>query len=660
MTLMSKEQAKALSDQFISPAGYAGMFGLIVGYSADVHFLNTAIEKFTLQTTMQRAYQGAMRLALVLDPRRAQLSPTACPGLIHLPFRSEGKRNFNLLHSKVALLGFKSLASDDHLFRLVVSTGNWTRQTLEDSLDFVWSIDVDLRSDDKQGIADIAAAYHLLSDILTNVDTRIFNPAAGNIHGIVGGRDYYNFHRILTGIKRTQGIKARFFDNRTQALCAQLAPLIKHHSGDKKRNLLLLGSGFYENSEHRGSPKVLSHIHNTLLEQGLLSLGAQKHIVVNPDSCQAVAHSFGSLIKDKWQVYLAYDPLSKQGKQSRSLHGKFIFSAYKQRNRDSCGQAWVYLGSGNLTKPGFTQKASYSGGNLEAGIVFSPKGLTWGGEDNPDSAISNKFPVCLEKEYQVTDLNSLQSGSEFTEQQSQHIALPIAYFVITRTAQQYCVLKPNVPFTSKCKFDKRHRGQYRVKNTERINWYGETPRQLTVSYHNDGMTLSADIPVIDEFGRIAATVLPQLELDDAWQAFSAFPNALSVADDSIDQKGQGGGTASASSSTSSEDKSYLINAMMGLVELIAEKQTQVLEQDWPQWCARLEQTLLQLKQNEAFAYFKELAVNPLSPLWHSPFRPQFAETVENEHGKRYEKTLSRIEKKLELAQLHRIGTGDAI
>lgn len=57
----------------------------------------------------------------------------------------------------------------------------------------------------------------------------------------------------------------------------------------------------------------------------------------------------------------------------RSLHAKFIFSAnWAKKKSNKCSSPWVYLGSGNLTKPGFMNKAG-SVGNLEAGVVFALK-----------------------------------------------------------------------------------------------------------------------------------------------------------------------------------------------------------------------------------------------------------------------------------------------
>ena len=77
------------------------------------------------------------------------------------------------------------------------------------------------------------------------------------------------------------------------------------------------------------------------------------------------------------------------------------------------------------------------------------------------------------------------------------------------------------------------------------------------------------------------------------------------------------------------DRSCPINSMMAMVELIAERQTQIPQRDWLQWCTRLEQTFSQLKNSSVFSFFKEMKINPLFSLWHAPFRLSLRRVVLN-------------------------------
>ena len=123
----------SLAQHFEAPDDWVGCFGWLCGFSADSGFLDDAVERFVRRTHAQRAYEGRIALAVMLDPSSPQISPKDVPGVLHLPI--SGQYPFRLLHAKVAMLGFRH--TSDPLrwrLRLLVSTGNWTRQTLEDSL----------------------------------------------------------------------------------------------------------------------------------------------------------------------------------------------------------------------------------------------------------------------------------------------------------------------------------------------------------------------------------------------------------------------------------------------------------------------------------------------------------------------------------------------
>jgi hypothetical protein len=94
---------------------------------------------------------------------------------------------------------------------------------------------------------------------------------------------------------------------------------------------------------------------------------------------------------------------------------------------------------------------------------------------------------------------------------------------------------------------------------------------------------------------------------------------------------------------------------MQLIENIAAKQTSVSKVDWVTWCTRLEQCLIQAAGSRVLEEFLKLNLNPLSPLWHCPFRPAFASTGETEEGLLYESVLKRVEAAWNVAGLSRFG-----
>src|ERR1700692_3080137 len=161
----------SLAQLFDPPDDYHGIFGWICGYSADVGFLEDAAERFSGLTKAQREHRGRMMLVVMLDPGNPQILPSEVPGVLHLPAKST-TLPFLLLHAKVAVLGFQGL--DRFLLRVIVTTGNWTRQTLEESLDLAWYMDVEDKPSDssRQDRTDLAAVWSFLAWVRSHFDAR--------------------------------------------------------------------------------------------------------------------------------------------------------------------------------------------------------------------------------------------------------------------------------------------------------------------------------------------------------------------------------------------------------------------------------------------------------------------------------------------------------
>ena len=162
--------------------------------------------------------------------------------------------------------------------------------------------------------------------------------------------------------------------------------------------------------------------------------------------------------------------------------------------------------------------------------------------------------------------------------------------------------------------------------------------------------------MIDEYGRIAATTIPQLDIDEAWNQLENFP----IPPDDEDVRGDDGRDASGSGETVKYENAkaqYSTRQMMKLIENIAAKQTAILHVDWSMWCTRLEQCLIQAAGSSVLDEFKKLKVNPLSPLKHSPFRPDFAINSETSEGHQYELALQRVETAWQVGSLDDLGDG---
>lgn len=655
----------SLAQHFESPDNFRGSFGWICGYSADAGFLNDAAFRFTRQTDAQRKYNGSISLAMILDPGNPNLTLIDAPGIAHLPIRNFNDKPFLLQHAKVAILGFQH-ESDSHRWqlRLIVSTGNWTRGTLEDSLDLVWRIDLDSEElenrDDasSKACADIKAAWGFMSWLRVYFDDRIlYALPPERTYSESGNANILLKSWIEQAEKNTEQINSRFLDNRKQSLLSQLPSMVKATGIIVKRNYLAMGSGFYEASHTKDAiPSVLRNIIEVLKDQQLLTVKPRLDIFVNPIACQSVATSLKALKASNFVVRPAGQPSYFGKNTQRSLHAKFIFSANFRNHSNNLNNSWLYLGSGNLTGPGFSNKASANVGNLEAGVIFAPgevylkqtKGL------NQAKVITNVLPV--QRDIDVSNLN-LQSGeSDMPERDAKFIAAPIAWLLWCDDSNSRWLKAPDyatAPFEVL-----NETGDVCEHNANgRYLWSGNRPLQVQIRWNVDGNVQRSYLPILDEFGRLASIELPKIDLDEAWWQLANFP----MPPDDLDEElmvASFHNHVAPTLNLPNPVASYPIRKMMQLIENIAFKQTAISQADWPLWCVQLEQSLTQASESIVVEKFAELKVNPLGPLWEAPFRPIFAEKNDTTEGLLYESVLHRVEAEWNVASLRKIGAHD--
>lgn len=658
----------SLTQLFDAPPDHQGVFGWLCGYSADAEFLNQAVERFTLETAGQRAHRGRISLALILDPGQPALGPVEVPGVAHLPLRRADARPFRLLHAKFALLGFRGPVDGGWRLRLIVSTGNWTRQTVEESLDLAWSIDVDSAELAGHGgagelaerCADLKAAWGLLGFLQGLFDLRLLDAGRARRHSeTVAARD--SLAGWAARCVAFAGPRRRFIDNRRQSLLEQLAPRVRVQAGEGTRNYLAMGSGFFESATGANAaqvPGVLAAIVAALRGAGLLTASATIDVFINPLACQGVAGAVGAIEAAGWSLRPAAPMEAVFGRHARrSLHAKFLFSARERSNSAACGGAWAYLGSGNLTGPGFTSPMSAHGGNLETGVVFAPEGLEWprDGRQAAATLVTNLLP--LQWKDAISPEAPPAAGTDMPEPGEAHVALPLAWLAWTaREAGGLLQADGPVP-DGLAVLDTA--GTPCTRADDGFLWPAPRPRQVQLRWQDAGRARECLVPVMDEFGRLAATDLASLGFDEAWWALMGFPAAPDDErppgeddpdDDGDDESDRGGGRSSGVAP-------YPVRQMMELIENIAAKQTALARADWPAWCARLEQTLARIADSPVVDYFRALGLNPLSPLRGAAFRPDFAEADTTWEGEMYAALLARLEDKWGVGGLLGIGAG---
>ena len=651
----------SLAQHFDAPEDYTGHFGWLCGYSADALFLDDATERFTRLTHSQRAHQGRIALAALLDPGNPPISLPDAPGAAHLPIIDYAKKPFRLLHAKVALLGFRHQENHSQWrLRLLVSTGNWTRQTLEESLDLIWRIDIASESlsnpdvDIQKNCADISAAWKLLEWIQQLFDVRLLNASAhGHVSETMLAQQQVR-QWINVCSKKANG-QPRVFDNRNKSLLSQLPEKIQADC-EVKRNYLAIGSGFYETSDDQQKPpEVPLAILKTLRDEGLLTAKSEVDLYVNPNACQSIATSLQPLRDSGITVRPAAIPTIVFGEGARrSLHAKFLFSANSRDNSNACTSSWVYLGSGNLTHPGFANKMSSAAGNLEAGVVFAPNTLCWQkNKATPEhQVVTNLLPIQRGGD-EIRDVSKLNAGPGMEQRDVIYVAPPVTWLV-WHESDSVRELRTNDSCVTD--FEVLDSAGLTCSMTKSgFQWCEARPREVRIRWKAEDQNPEARIPVVDQYGRIAATELPAIDIDEAWWQLADFPMPPDDDDDGSDGGDENEGKNN-KKGHSVPIASYPIRQMMELIESIAAKQIEVDEIDWALWCNRLEQTLGQACDSAPVKYFRDaLRLNPLSPLRHQSFRPSFADTSDSEPGKLYDEMLLRIEESWKVNELSPIG-----
>lgn len=641
----------SLVEHAAPPEGMTGHAGWICGFSADADFMEAFVERFTGQGRSARADRGRTFIGLCLDRSQAQIPPGEVPGVLHLAAH-DNSPPFRLMHAKVALLAFRSEADEkDWALRLLVTTGNWTRQTTEDSIDLVWRLD--LTADDvlarepddaiEQCRADMAAARDFWRWLRQQYQSRLLEgDAKAEKAQKTQGAAFAELERWTSRIKPRADTTPRFIHTRKEALIHQVAGHVKAHAGSQRRNNLILGSGFWEGEPTAGLPVVPATIAKALADASLLTRSAEITLVLESDNCAALADErvLDSMKEANWSLL---HPLKAEG-DNRRLHAKFLFSANWQRDSKNCASAWVYLGSGNLTRAGFLAAPS-QGGNLEAGVIMAADGLCW--EPVARSRLTPVGDVLpVDWNARITDVSVLTAGDGPPERDTRFIAPPVSHFVWTPGETVNFLTVPEGEDATGIVILGPNNEGLAQDGSGRFRWDGEQPAHVGVRRidRNDS-ALIVLVPVLDRYGRLAARPLEPIDLEQAIEllaSFPAVPEGGVTGDDEDTPAPPGTNSLPGAPGRTMSDARYAIRRTMQLIEAIAERQTMMPRADWTSWTQRLQCVLTQLgnlpqrgsngqgqrrdkgtTRGALVEALLPLEINPLSCLREPPFLPDY-------------------------------------
>ncbi|WP_375757292.1 hypothetical protein [Corallococcus exercitus] len=355
--------AETLLDIFVPPEDMFGYGAALVAMTGAEDFLEEAVQRFTGLRPRQRAELGNVFVHLMLDghassSRLQVFPPGRIPGLHE--FQPRATNPGSLLHAKVALLAFarNRMGVPVHL-RLAVMTANFTYTSARQQLELVWTVDVPLEGTaPAEDRADVAAAAAFIETLLARRFHRDEQQLPSRARKLTARLDTL----LATAASLAPvNCKPRFIHSLDRALYAQIQEGFRG-ALDSKKNLLLCGSGFYE--EPSGTvrkPTVFARLENL----GVFTDSVQRIALVEPGESGAVATWAREGKTEGWQIVRPMDALGF----NRRLHAKFVFAAYHRDGIVSNG--CLYLGSGNLSRRGILTHGEMPMGNVETGVVFA-------------------------------------------------------------------------------------------------------------------------------------------------------------------------------------------------------------------------------------------------------------------------------------------------
>ncbi len=572
--------AETILDVFEPPEARVAHSAVLVAMTGSRDFLEDALVRFTGLKAKQRAELGITNTYLLLDAqlsaaRTRVFAPHELPGLHELQPRDLPPA---LLHAKLALMAFaRTRTGEPTDLRLAILTANFTYTSAKHQLELVWVVDVAL--DEQMSAlerADIAAVASFVDELIKR---RYHLPE----------RDLGKKERPLTGrldalLKTCMDLapdrtRSGFIHSLDEPLYPQIRVQMKRLRGSAVHNLLLCGSGFFEDPSKEGAakPTVLAKLEDL----GGFTSSVRRVVIAEPKMAGALAPWARANQVDGWEIFTPHDPLDAK----RTLHAKFIYTGRIHMGVATSG--CLYLGSGNLSRRGLfsaEKEASrkqpttgHDGVNIECGIVIDVERLE---------------PEAIEQAFFWRDGEPADEFEEWEagtgtddEVHEQIVASPILLARVSTMNGLTLEWRDDV-------------GGETFSLLLGGSWSAVTAPQATVSLpegcldvlrvRNAKETQEWVVPVIDAIGRTCWVPPTFATYDDALAALLDFPMRPAEAsgeEDGDEDPDEGDGDGTRASKVTAEDhaKSYALHAAAELLEQTAALQRSLepnLLDDW--------------------------------------------------------------------------------
>ena len=616
-------------DIFTPPKGYLGNFGWVCGFTAEARVMREALDRFTQGSGAHQATYRRPGLFLITDQASPQIRAAEVVGLHHMTLGPAWTTRFKgrgLFHAKVALLHFSQepdpsrKKAQKQRLRLVVSTGNWSLETLERNIDLFWQVEVEcdafLRDadGDPQALADVFAAYQMFQALRPCLSP---NPwaAASAQGGLVPDA---TFDWVFDGMEGRDLPQARFFHSLDAPLWHPLAARIQAEKRPGlKSDILVMGSGFYAGGdparEAEAAPKGAEGFLLKLAEALAPDVkGKNTMLVLNPAASQGLAASTRALETQGWQFFAPRFP-EKNASGLGKIHAKFIY-----RGRADRLGGWLYLGSGNLTPAGLGSGPRAKQWNFEAGVVLPVA------HAHPPERFLPMDPGA------PLDLHSIKlaAGDPFSVTAEFANDCPLTHFTLVEGEGSWLEPAP---------LGATHAGVEALYPDG--TWQGlgagialaqtaRPPSEVRLRWKTTGGDpVQISLPVLYPSGAVLLPALHQRRIEDVLEALAMIAatgrEVEPEPEDATGEQAAFGDGSQPQRSTGVEGNAYVSRRLMKLVTGLGEVQAGLRPDEARLWSARLEGYVHSLRQaeGEVVTLLARMRLNPFAHLGRPEFMP---------------------------------------
>lgn len=585
-----KHDHRDLERLFAPPLNQFGTHMLICGLSADTETLERIVASFTGESTVERAANGLIRAVLMLDASAPPMGALAVPGLQRLAHcvLERWSAQTSLMHAKVALLGFaEARFAAPTTFRLVVSTGNWTRETWGNGaqIDMYWSTEcrVDAAAGRTEAFADASAALAFFERLMQ----ALYSESTTYLTAQPLAMGWLTQWRALLG-QEDRKKKARFVHSLDKSLFAQL----KQRFPDDGVSTLVAGSGFWEQPGRQvgAKPEVLKRLDE-------LTVRGERYLVANPQQAGAIAQWAAANPKtartgriERWTLCTPRDPLQKNAVGRTYLHAKYIagLSRVAASQEDKGTMTFLYLGSGNLSRAGLLSKAALGDasarsadvGNVEAGVVMVDRQevpRVWSALACGDVLSDGQ-------------IKAMESGVD-EQILKPHAPPPVLFAQVTRERLRL-IRSADTALALEVRIDAVGPWVCIGAHDNELALSGSVPPIVWVRMPSAGTNETSsiyEVPVLSEDGVCCRQAPNALEIDEVLEALLDFPSTGRHLPDPETPPS----AIARSSVASSAASRYPLKSIAALLEAIGQRNAVLTQEQFPVWLSQLRYLLLE-------------------------------------------------------------------